>query len=336
MSNKVTGKSDYRFVTGDLDKIVIDGGIMPSRAEKRIMRGEDIAWLMEAACERIRAYYTLATTTSKFSREISASQINALRNLSYVILAMSTKCFVDPGKLSQTVFSNRPTGSPADFLCAVVQLEDPGTVKPGDVVKADPIEKMFANVAKMTHTNGSNAAPDAFTPTTFYEGDVVPDDPASLGQGQFYAWHYGAVRVYDSESKKWTDLTTQSYDAKGSGTLVSMTVGNGNWSGKHVDVWCLLRVFGTIEYREVGGSSVSEYKQKFLFCKVDQQDMPNDDEVTLSVDASKFLAFAGELLTIADLEKRQKAPNQEFLTQDVYCQVEVVYPVVSGFRTSAD
>lgn len=71
----INNVSEYQFVTGqnidaqhphgDLDRIIIDGGIMPLRSSsssaastinwKNCLRGEDIAFLMEACCERMNA-----------------------------------------------------------------------------------------------------------------------------------------------------------------------------------------------------------------------------------------------------------------------------------------
>lgn len=69
----ISKASDYRFIYGDLDRIVIDGKIMPLRTgntdkvdkngnpipKANILRGEDIAFIMEACCQRYYAGYNI-------------------------------------------------------------------------------------------------------------------------------------------------------------------------------------------------------------------------------------------------------------------------------------
>lgn len=94
----INNVSEYQFVTGqnidaqhphgDLDRIIIDGGIMPLRSSsssaastinwKNCLRGEDIAFLYEAACERLRAMSVLygPSYVGSFSREVRADIVN--------------------------------------------------------------------------------------------------------------------------------------------------------------------------------------------------------------------------------------------------------------------
>ena len=66
----ISSVSDYKFVTNDLDKIIIDGGIMPLRDNPSVIRGEDITYPTEVR-ERIRsALYLKAASKRSFSRKI--------------------------------------------------------------------------------------------------------------------------------------------------------------------------------------------------------------------------------------------------------------------------
>jgi len=53
----ITRREDYKYAGGDIDKVIIDGGIMPLRSEgdKRILRGEDVCYLMEYVISIARA-----------------------------------------------------------------------------------------------------------------------------------------------------------------------------------------------------------------------------------------------------------------------------------------
>lgn len=99
-SGMINNVSEYQFVTGqnidaqhphgDLDRIIIDGGIMPLRSSsasaastinwKNCLRGEDIAFLMEAYCERMNAmrysYNNIGEITSQFSRIVGSTAVN--------------------------------------------------------------------------------------------------------------------------------------------------------------------------------------------------------------------------------------------------------------------
>lgn len=88
-------REDYLFVkgdnadaahpNGDMDRIVIDGGIYGVRDNPNEVRGEDIVYLMEAYCARHAisgygdsGYATEADNKEIFSRRITAAQMNRL------------------------------------------------------------------------------------------------------------------------------------------------------------------------------------------------------------------------------------------------------------------
>lgn len=66
----ISSVSDYKFVQGDLDKIIIDGGIMPLRDNPSVIRGEDITYPTEVR-ERIKSALNRSVGSKiKFSRKI--------------------------------------------------------------------------------------------------------------------------------------------------------------------------------------------------------------------------------------------------------------------------
>lgn len=100
-SGMINNVSEYQFVTGadidsahphgDLDRIIINGGIMPLRDEtlnpsnpinwKKCLRGEDIAFLKEAVLERAASYGNTSSAPyniGEFRNHISNWQINLL------------------------------------------------------------------------------------------------------------------------------------------------------------------------------------------------------------------------------------------------------------------
>lgn len=96
----ISNRTEYEFVTGDLDGILIDGDIMPLRtgdtgkfdknddpiSRKNLLRGEDICFLKEAIEERRRAVGK-TDDNPVFSKKISTAQITEtdtkLRDIEY-------------------------------------------------------------------------------------------------------------------------------------------------------------------------------------------------------------------------------------------------------------
>ena len=66
----ISSVSDYKFVTNDLDKIIIDGGIMPLRDNPYVIRGEDITYPMEVRARMQSALRHGAVDKVPFYRKI--------------------------------------------------------------------------------------------------------------------------------------------------------------------------------------------------------------------------------------------------------------------------
>lgn len=73
----ITDRADYDFVTIP-DSIKINGEIMPLRANKNELRGEDPAFLMEAADERRVIWNGGTTTKSTMTREIEGARLQRI------------------------------------------------------------------------------------------------------------------------------------------------------------------------------------------------------------------------------------------------------------------
>ena len=75
-------RSDYKFVAGDTDKIILDGGIMPIRndpEDKTKLRGEDICFLLESGVRFFRVPEGF-TRVREFTRKLLASQAEEALN----------------------------------------------------------------------------------------------------------------------------------------------------------------------------------------------------------------------------------------------------------------
>lgn len=147
-------RSDYKFVTGDTDKIILDGGIMPVRKDeedKTKFRGEDICFLLEAGV-RFHRVTTGFTRVREFSRKLLASQakdalnqVSSMFQTGYAIKTLPTTgaCY-NLGNIY-----NYDYMSPFDVL-AVNDCE-PMTPIPesGSLFEAAPFRAAFRNLQKV-------------------------------------------------------------------------------------------------------------------------------------------------------------------------------------------
>jgi len=183
----VSSVEDYEYVFGenidddhphgDMDRIIINGEIMPLRTgasettgveKKRILRGEDVVFLMEWARQRIASVdYAKAGATEVsidfktpyktierflFTRRVSAAQMDGvdrpdIYNLSYELSASAL--FIDAAYLSDAVVAANGTALKAAF--AFQTLAELGFAKPsfaaGGTLSLSSIESFFAAFA---------------------------------------------------------------------------------------------------------------------------------------------------------------------------------------------
>ena len=233
----VSSVEDYEYVFGeniddehphgDMDRIIINGEIMPLRTgvsettgveKKRILRGEDVVFLMEWARQRFASVdYAKAgaTEVSKdfkayyktdeyflFSRRVSAAQMNKVDRphfINYSYEFSASALFIDAAYLSDTVVAADGTELKAAF--AFQTLAELGFAKPsfawGGTLSLSSIESFFAAFASaqslgMVATYCSNNAIEndaRRVKTETKEGDgewQTTETDMDLGDGKHY------------------------------------------------------------------------------------------------------------------------------------------------------
>ena len=162
----ITDVNEYLFVTGenidadhphgDLDRVVIDGDVMPLRtgtnstgmSRKNILRGEDPAFLLEAACER-RAVTGTSELPTTFTRKVDGSNLRGA--LGYLTNAA-------PGFISAMPSSHLLGPSEQDDPFALIRRSAADISTPSDAFDADKplerayIETMFNDLKPFTMT----------------------------------------------------------------------------------------------------------------------------------------------------------------------------------------
>ena len=176
----ISSAADYEFVTGiQDDEIVIDGDILPVRdtyqdpegiQQPRCLRGEDVAFLMEAANER-NSVIAGQAEVSAFSRSVSASQLSAIcTNLHRHVVSpsnASTSCYfkkdyafsekhyaysdLDPGLTEFEYYSDAEDLAPARLYPDGVLLDksaSPGDFQNGGTLRLDKLRNLFTDVGR--------------------------------------------------------------------------------------------------------------------------------------------------------------------------------------------
>ena len=188
---------------GDLDRIIISGDIMPLRTEdeKNILRGEDIAFLLESAQERQGLKIGLSST-STFTRKVTVpqyhqvvSKIDSLtRNAESVWVKEDADIpdviIVDDGYQQHTPLTA--------LLSDDMYTKDDFLTKSGDpidVFDGKRVENMFSDILKMKKSiNGSLTIPQK----TGYEyrdlgSDWGPQQPSYTGTSVMWYFLMSAV-----------------------------------------------------------------------------------------------------------------------------------------------
>ena len=148
----ISDHGEYLYVdhggTGDFALVTVDGDVMPLRAEakKKILRGEDIAFLMEAARERELAASGSVDWTSRadFSRRVSGVQVQSIAD--------------DMANLPEFNDSTSSRG----FVSSSLQIGPSGVADGG----AEDARAVFGSVASYgtVYPQGTVLAPEALSP----------------------------------------------------------------------------------------------------------------------------------------------------------------------------
>lgn len=167
----ISRASDYVFVTGanvdvehphgDLDRISITGDIMPNLSlDPYPLRGEDIAFLMEATCERMSAQYNAVQAQKMFYVDVDAQKPYFIKDdiLTYLVPESGSHWFkskpsygsIPPGTglldvdLKRHLWEYYPKSmiGRADLDCASFDFSS------GCVLEKRAIESLFSDVGK--------------------------------------------------------------------------------------------------------------------------------------------------------------------------------------------
>ena len=212
----ITDVSEYLFVTGenidadhphgDLDRIIIDGDIMPLRtgttsngvSRKNLLRGEDPAFLYEAACERETAA-DVSMVPAIFTRKVDGfnlrSALGRIKNVApHFISSMPSSHLLGPSEQDDPFALSRR--SAADISTPSDAFDN------GKPLSRASVESLFNDLKSLTMT-------PRYQPKTFgssnYEvlRSLVADYPMSTvpGVSGGVTWRdYGGRTIHDPDT----------------------------------------------------------------------------------------------------------------------------------------
>lgn len=281
-SGMINNVSEYRFVTGadidaqhphgDLDRIIINGGIMPLRDTtlnpanptnwKKCLRGEDIAFLLEGLCDRRKAQDSAYTDTETFSRAVSHSQ---LYNVAALLAPFSSLHWLKSGSSpSGSVVLDYGSGSRPDFYAAYPGLYltaadfgtsfDPSSYTPDSAHQRSVVATMFDDLALLNRFvceyspvvtggyMGSNSILDARFGQINYATSLSISPPVNQSRASIEstAIVLFAVESFKQEIRKWVFApvsTTSTPTPQALAATIFGLAGISNYTAS--DDWCV-------------------------------------------------------------------------------------------------
>ena len=290
--------NDFKYVTGDLDKIEIDNDIMPVRAteDKRKLRGMDIAFLQEAVEER-RRFIGMPPSTKSFDTAISASKINDIYS-SMLPLKGADGCgrFISgsPVKvITDDIYYNTPAfcGDMADTGIDVEKFPKWKSIvlSEGDGIKDSDISALYENIRPCVRAEMPRKS--LYDKVSFTHDSYISDESDShlrsfLNRFEEYHVAYGMFGYWDVNSSLIKTCTSE-LDISNFGNAIEASE-----NSKGNEFWTKIDLMEDVSGRELWRNS------KVIFTKIPS------DEITgkltfepLLNEAKSLLVYGGDFPT---------------------------------------
>lgn len=220
----ISKRTDYDFV--DIpDEIKINGEIMPLRANKNELRGEDPAFLMEAADERYVIWHGGTTTKTTMTRKVEGARLQRI--------ARSIREYVTEGRFIKP-WPEGPVYDTTFDLATSLNLkytEADLVSSPDDFARGHPlvqkdVEKLFTDTDLLRNCNiyktWDNANNNHFSITHTYnhgeEGGATSDGWEADG-GTLYDYRCSCDEMSDWDGTYWYGSWKEAVASGGTATL---------------------------------------------------------------------------------------------------------------------
>lgn len=282
----ITDRADYDFVTIP-DSIKINGEIMPLRANKYELRGEDPAFLLEAADERRVIWNGGTVPKTTMTREIRGDRLQAI--------ARSIREDVTEGRYIRPW----PTGPVYDIdgdLATSLNLKytvanlvsSPDDFKRGHPLVQEDVEKLFTDTGLLRNCNlystWSNANYNHFALAHTYNHDETGGATADVWDADattLYDYRCSCYEVEEVEGKYWYGSWREAVASGGTATL-DFSRYNQKYIKPVTQVWAVCDVAGSVRDWSSGEDTSTSMQHKAAFRVPSVMDGSN---ITLSIGA---------------------------------------------------
>ena len=242
----IRSREEYLFVTIP-NEIKINGEIMPLREKKYVLRGEDPAFLMEAAAERYVIWHGGSTTKSTMTREIRGDRLQAI--------ARSIRADVTEGRYIKPWPAGPVYDVELDLATSLNLLYTEADLvsSPDDFTRGHPlvqkdVEKLFTDTDLLRNCNlyktWQNWNWNNFSIThTYTHGEVGDKKPMSweAETSTLYMYRCDCYEETDWDGKYWNGAWIEAVASGG-----TVTLDFSNWNQKYIKpvtrVWAICEV----------------------------------------------------------------------------------------------
>lgn len=191
--------TDYRYVTGDVDKILIDGRVMPLRDEdKKVLRGEDVVYLYNEYARR-RTVFSDYAPVLEFTNKVSADQLGKIDYAQFEISPFPSVEWIGSWP------EEGEYGSRDRWPTSVLYEPSFGTTNTGDSLRSSDMEAAFEKLKEYRFVSFmfDPGSPDSLSADVLVNnaGETVPVG----GNRSFHVWvssRYGYAEGSDEPVEK--------------------------------------------------------------------------------------------------------------------------------------
>lgn len=320
----ITDRADYDFVTIP-GAIKINGEIMPLRANKHELRGEDPAFLMEAADERYVIWHGGSTTKSTMTREIRGDRLQAI--------ARSIRADVTEGRYIKPWPAGPVYDVENDLVTSLglrYSLSDlvssPDDFARGHPLVQEDVEKLFVDTGLLRNCNlyqtWDNANNNHISLTHNYNHDEEGGATADVWDASataLYDYRCSCYEVEEVDHNYWYGSWREAVASGGTATL-DFSRYNPKYIKPVTSVWAICDVAGSVYDWSSGEDTSSSFSHKAAF------------RVPVAMDGSNLMLSIGSLVSGAKALLSHYGFTKKFLqiegNQNASVHLHTTLPIV--------
>lgn len=265
----ITDRADYDFVTIP-DSIKINGEIMPLRANKYELRGEDPAFLLEAADERRVIWNGGTVPKTTMRREIRGDRLQAIARS--IREDVTEGRYIRPWPTGPVYDIDNDLATSLNLKYTVANLvSSPDDFKRGHPLVQADVEKLFTDTGLLRNCNlyqtWSNANNNHFALGHTYNHDEVGGataDAWDANETALYDYRCSCYEVEEVDHNYWYGSWREATASGGTATL-DFTRFNPKYIKPVTQVWAVCDVDGYVRDWSSGEDEVTSFSHKAAF-----------------------------------------------------------------------